>query len=212
MQKKSLKEYMDKQSPSAWVWAVEQAINEMMVEIRNLKQQVDKLMKWKEFEDRERRNHLLNAKDIDRKWQCGKCDQQKAKEEGKLFRKFVEFPEHFRTCEKRGVQKIVLCEGLGCQEKAVYGVGANSLPAYCLGHWRTKIEQMKEEKERWRPKMAENYFYVNSEGFTSFDSWSAHSGNNTQRDRFDHGNMFKDQISASKAASEIRKLLKSLQQ
>ena len=202
MQKKTLKEFMDKQTPSAWVWAVEQAINETMVEIRNLKQQVDKLMKWKEFEDRERRNHLLNAKDIDRKWQCGKCDQQKAKEEGKLFREFVEFPDHFRTCEKR--KKGCTCEQFR-QEEDCHHIGDEILKEVGL------LDQ-EEEKPRWRPQHNEKYYYLSDGLETCLDFWDSSGICISRILRFEAGNFFRTEAQALHAASEVKKLLKSLQQ
>ena len=167
MQKKSLKEYVQKESAGAWVGSMEVMLNEMAIDVRNLKQQVDKLMKWKEFEDRERRNHLLNAKDIDSKWLCGKCDQQKMREEGILGKDVEEFPDHFRTCEKR-----------------------------------------KEEKPRWRPEHRGTHFFIDNDGQVEEEKFDAETA--CFQDVWKFGNSFPTHEAAEHAASEIKKLLKSL--
>ena len=208
MQKKTLQEFVLKDSPAAWIGSMHVMLDELSVDVRNSKQQIemikDNITRLNRFmksigEDRVKEKGDLIAdaskKVEDRKWLCGKCDQQKMREAGILAKDVEEFPDHFRTCDKRNLPSAE-----GTENAGYFSVKGDDAEWF--------INQKKEEKERWRPDGFTPFYYISDtlevrkrSGDTPFAKLLS-----------EFNGCFPTETQAKHAASEIRKLLKSLQQ
>ena len=194
MTNKTLKDFVQKDSLGAWAGSVQVMLDEMSVDVRNLKQQNGfRLAEIRRLQEASRiPDEIVKKLDERAKKEKGCCLKCLADAENWMSKDW----EH--TCN--GKKSCGKCE--------LQGSSTYDDPLFDHSHGCEKKEEKKEE--RWRPEHMQMHYFIGEDGSVTEERFDSNTA--CYQDVWKFGNSFPTREAAEHASCEIKKLLKSLQQ